>query len=567
MRLSRAFWRSRHEPPADAELRSHQLLVRAGYVHQLGSGIFTLLPLGRRVADRIERILREEMDAIGGQEVTMPVVNPADVWEETGRYREVGPEMGRFTDRGGREMVLAMTHEEVLTHAAREMIQSYRQLPQTVYHVQTKWRDDPRPRGGLVRVREFTMKDSYSLDADREGMERQYRAHHEAYLEIYRRCELPVETVRADVGMMGGSASHEYMYLTPDGEDRILLCPGCDHRANRQVATFRKPEPPEEEAAPLEKVATPGARTIAAVADHLGIPESGTAKAVFLVAETPGEAGKADALVLALVRGDMTLNEAKLRSVLGARALRPATEAEIRASGAVPGYAAPMGLEGVTVVADELVAATPNLVAGANEEGFHLRNVNHGRDFTADRVADVAAAEEGHPCPECGASLRLERGVEVGNIFQLGTRYSEPMGCTYMDADGRERPVWMGSYGIGSGRLMACIVEEHHDEHGIVWPAPVAPYPAHVVDLGETEAAERVYGALVDAGLEPVLDDRDETAGVKFNDADLLGMPVRLTVSRRSLDAGGVELTPRAGGEDRIVPLDDVVEAVREAAG
>jgi len=566
MRLSRAFWRSFREPPADATLRSHQLLVRAGYIHQLGSGIFTLLPLGRRVSDRVEAILREEMDAIGGQELSMPVVNPADVWEETGRYREVGPEMGRFTDRGGREMVLAMTHEEVLTHAARELVQSYRQLPRTVYHVQTKWRDDPRPRGGLIRVREFTMKDSYSLDADRDGMERQYRAHHQAYLEIFRRCGVPVETVLADVGMMGGSASHEYMYLTPDGEDSILLCPSCDHRANQQVARFRKPGPPEEPAAPLEKVATPGAATIAELSEYLEIPESRTAKAVFLVAEETGDDGEdREELVLALVRGDMELSESKLRTTVGARSLRPATDPEIRASGAVPGYASPRGLEGVTVVADDLVAESPNLVAGANEEGYHLRNVNHGRDFTADRVTDLAAAVGGSPCPECGEPMSLRRGVEVGNIFQLGTRYSEPMGCTYMDAAGAERPVWMGSYGIGSGRLLACIVEEHHDEHGIVWPASVAPYPAHVVDLGAPEEAERVHDALAAAGMEPIWDDRDETAGVKFNDADLLGMPVRLTVSSRSLDAGGIELESRSADETIIVAPEDIVSAVREA--
>lgn len=565
MRLSRHFWRSRREAPADAELASHRLLVRAGYVHQLSSGIFTLLPLGRRVADRVEAILREEIEAIGGQEVTMPVVTPADVWKETGRFWEVGAEMGRFTDRGGRDMVLAMTHEEVLTHAARELVQSYRQLPQVVYHVQTKWRDDPRPRGGLIRVREFTMKDSYSLDVDREGMERSYEAHFEAYLRIFRRCGVPVEPVLADVGMMGGSASHEFMYLSPDGEDRILLCGACDHRANQQVATFRKPSPPEEPPAPLEKVATPGAATIAALAEFLDLPEAETAKAVFVVSETADGEATTGSLVLALVRGDMDLSESKLRAVLGARNLRPATEAEIRAAGAVPGYASPMGLEGVTVVADDLVAATPNLVAGANEEDHHLRNVSHGRDFEADRVADIAAAEEGHPCPECGEPLALRRGVEVGNIFQLGTRYSEPMGCTYTDADGKQRPVWMGSYGIGSGRLVACVAEEHHDDHGLAWPAPVAPYPAHIVDLGAPEEAKRVHDALVGAGLEPILDDRDESAGVKFNDADLLGMPVRLTVSGRSLEAGGVELKLRTGDETRIVPPDGVAPAVREA--
>ncbi len=565
MRLSRAFWRSLREPPADAELASHRLLVRAGYVHQLGSGIFSLLPLGKRASRRVEDVMREEIEAIGGQELELPVVNPADVWKETGRYHQVGSEMTRFADRGGRDMVLAMTHEEVVAFAGRDLIQSYRQLPQVVYHVQTKWRDDPRPRGGLIRVREFVMKDSYSLDADREGMERSYRAHHEAYERIFERCGLPVVSVLADVGMMGGSASHEFMYLTPAGEDRLAICEACGHRANQQVATYRKEAPAAEEPAELEEVATPGAATIADLADFLEIPRSRTAKAVFLVATRAEGEEEVEELVLALVRGDTELAEAKLRNATGARELRPATDEEIRAHGAVPGYASPMGLEDARVVADDLIADSPNLVAGANREGHHLRNVNHGRDFEADVVADLAVAEAGFPCPECGEPLVVRRGVEVGNIFQLGTRYSEPLGCTFTDADGRERPVWMGSYGIGSGRLLACVAEEHHDEHGLAWPASIAPFPAHLLSLGEegAAAAEEVYGELVEAGLEPLYDDRDESAGVKFNDADLLGMPVRLVVSGRSLADGGVELKRRREDATRVVARSDLVGELR----
>lgn len=582
MRMSILFARTLREAPSGAELAGHRLLLRAGFIHQLGSGIFTLLPLGRRASDRIEEILREEMNAIGGQEMSMPVVNPAEPWKETGRWYGIGEEMARFRDRGGRDMVLAMTHEEVVGVVARDVIQSWRQLPRLIYHIQTKWRDDPRPRGGLIRVREFVMKDSYTLDADAEGLDRQYDAHFQAYQRIFRRCGVPVVTVLADVGMMGGSTSHEFMYLTPAGEDTLLLCDACGHRANRQVATFDKPEPPREVARDRKRVATPGVTTITDLAEFLDIPASRTAKAVFQVATVVDEDGRErDRLVFAVVRGDMDLSETKLRNAVGAKDLRPATDEEIRAAGAVPGYASPVELigagagssgTGVLVVADDLVTRSPNLVAGANEADHHLENVNYGRDWEADVVTDLVAADEGRPCPECGEPLRTRRGVEVGNIFKLGTRYSEALGCTYLDADGRERPVWMGSYGIGSGRLLACIAEEHHDEDGLTWPVTVAPYQVHIVALGGgEEAAESVYGRLRAVGLDVLLDDREESAGVKFNDADLLGMPVRLTVSARSLGKGGVELQLRREDGRRIVPLErlekdvtGVVDALRE---
>ncbi|HEX9885272.1 MAG TPA: proline--tRNA ligase [Longimicrobiales bacterium] len=567
--MSQLFARTLRDAPSGAEMASHRLLLRAGYIHQLGAGIFTLLPLGRQVSDRVEAILRQEMDRIGGQELSMPVVNPADVWKETGRYHQIGEEMGRFQDRGGRDMVLAMTHEEVVATLARDVIQSYRQLPQLLYHLQTKWRDDPRPRAGLIRVREFVMKDSYSLDADAAGLDRQYDAHHRAYHRIFRRCGLPVVDVLADVGMMGGSASHEFMYLTPAGEDTLLLCDACGHRANRQVATFRKPTAEAEDARPLERVETPGVTTIASLADFLGVPSSRTAKAVFQVATIVEDDAESDRLVFAVVRGDMELSETKLRNAVGARDLRPATDEEIRAAGAVPGYASPVGIEGVTVVVDDLVKDSPNLVAGANEEGWHLLHVNFGRDFGADLVTDLVAADEGLGCPDCGEPLHTRRGVEVGNIFKLGTRYTEALGCRYLDADGRERPVWMGSYGIGSGRLLACIAEEHHDEDGLVWPMAVAPYQVHIVSLAGGDAeAERLYASLADGGWDVLWDDRNESAGVKFKDADLLGVPIRLTVSGRSLEKGGVELKLRRDSERRIVALADVgaeIEAVVSA--
>jgi len=576
MRMTQAFWRTLREPPTGAELASHALLLRAGFVHQLGAGIFTLLPLGKRATRKLEDLMRDEMDAIGGQEMSMPVVNPADPWKETGRFWQIGDEMTRFLDRGDREMVLAMTHEEVVAHVTRDVIQSYRHLPRLVYHIQTKWRDDPRPRGGLIRVREFIMKDSYSLDADPEGLDRQYRAHYQAYFNVFRRAGIPVVAVLADVGMMGGSASHEFMYLTPAGEDTLLVCDACGHMANRQVASFRKPEPPSEEPREVEKVATPGVTTIADLASLLDVPESRTAKAVFLTATLIEGGEERERVVFAVVRGDMELSETKLRNATGARDLRPATDEEIRAVGAVPGYASPVGLRrtgaegghgagGALVAADDLVARSPNLVAGANEEGFHLLNVNHGRDWTADVVADLVAADAGHGCPACGEPLSTHRGVEVGNIFKLGTRYSEAMGCTYLDQEGRERPVWMGSYGIGSGRLLACVAEENHDERGLVWPVTVAPYPVHVVSLpGGQDVAARLHDELRAAGIDALWDDREESAGVKFNDADLMGMPVRLTVSGRSLEKGGVELKLRRSDEKTVVPLEDLLEVVRE---
>lgn len=568
MRMSRLFARTLREAPSDAEIPSHQLLVRAGYIRQLGAGIFSLLPLGRRISDNIEDILRQEMDALGGQELTMPVVNPADIWKETGRWYEIGDEMARFTDRSDRDMVLAMTHEEVVGDLARDIIQSYRQLPQLVYHIQNKWRDDPRPRAGLIRVREFVMKDSYSLDADEEGLDVQYRGQYQAYFNIFRRCGIPAVAVLADVGMMGGSASHEFMYLTPNGEDTLLICDGCGHMANRQIATFRKPEPEAEEPAELERVDTPGVTTIADLADFLDVPESRTAKAVFQMATLVEDTEEREVLVFAVVRGDMELSETKLRNAVGATELRPATDEEIRAAGAVPGYASPMALAGedddVIVAVDELIPESPNLVAGGNEEGVHVRNVNYGRDFEADVVADLVTAEDGYGCPECGEEMHTRRGVEVGNIFKLGTRYSEALGCTFLDENGKAKPIQMGSYGIGSGRLLACIAEEHNDEHGLIWPITVAPYQVHIVELGggEEEAA-RVHDLLEAEGVTVLHDDRNETAGVKFNDADLVGMPIRLTISGRSLGKGGVEMKLRHQDDATIVPLDDVVEKVK----
>jgi prolyl-tRNA synthetase len=572
MRMNRMFGQTLREAPAEAEVPSHRLLVRAGFIRQLGAGIFTAMPLAKRALTKIEDIMREEIDGIGGQEMTMPVVHPADIWKETGRWYQIGAEMGRLKDKGGRDMVLAMTHEEVVADIVRRDVQSYRQLPMLVYHIQTKWRDDPRPRAGLIRVREFTMLDSYSLDADEASLDRQYRAHYQAYFNIFNRCGVPAVAVRSDVGMMGGSLAHEYMYLTPIGEDTLLLCDQCGYAANRQIARFRKPPAAPEAPAPLEKVATPDCKTIEALAQFLGVPTARTAKAVFLVA-TLGEGEGAeyhtvDRFVFALVRGDMEVNETKLANALKAKELRPAREEEIRAVGASPGYASPIGLRDVLVVVDDLIPASPNLVSGANEEGYHLRNVNYGRDYTAAIVTDIAAAGEGDACPNCGAALRVSRGVEVGNIFKLGTRYTAALGATFLDKEGQARPVIMGSYGIGSGRLLACVAEAHHDADGLIWPITVAPYPVHLVVLADASGAaareaEALYGRLRAVGVEALFDDRDERPGVKFKDADLIGLPLRLTVSERSLKAGGVEFKRRDRADRESVPLEVVVERVQ----
>jgi prolyl-tRNA synthetase len=559
MRMSKLFGLTLREAPSGVEVASHGLLLRAGFIRQLAAGIFSYLPPAKRSIGKIERILREEMDAAGGQEVSMPVVQPADVWERSGRYSTTGQELVRLGDRRNREMVLAMTHEEIVAGLAASEVDSYQRLPRLVYQIQTKFRDDPRPRAGLIRAREFTMKDAYSLDRDERGLDQRYNTLYKAYFRIFARCGLPVVAVGADVGIMGGSMAHEFMYLTPAGEDTILICDSCGYTANRQVARLRKPIPEAEEQGPIEKVATPGAGTIESLAKYLEIPESRTAKALFQVATVEGS----EHFVLAVVRGDMELNETKLANAVGASGLRPALPEEVRAVGAEPGYGSPLGVEGAIVVVDDAIPASPNLVAGANEEGFHYLNVNYGRGFEADTVADIAAAGDGSLCAGCGDAMRAARGVEVGNIFKLGTAYSEAFGASFLDKDGRRKPVVMGSYGIGLGRLLACIAEEHHDENGLVWPVSVAPYHVHIVAVEVGEMAEGLYERLVSDGVEVLYDDRRESLGAKFKDADLIGAPIRLTLTPRSLQRGGVEIKARSDAESSIASTDEVVSLVK----
>ena len=563
MRMSRELGVTLREAPAGAETPGHQLLLRGAYLRQLGQGIFSYLPYAWRVMRRIEQIMREEMEAAGGVELSMPVVQPGELWKKSGRYDKIGPELARFSDRRERPMVLALTHEEVTASLAASEIQSWRQLPRLVYQIQLKFRDDPRPRAGLIRTREFTMKDAYSLDRDEEGLDAQYARLHEAYLAIFARCGLEVLAVEADVGVMGGTEAREYMYLNPIGEDTLVLCDSCGYAQNRQVARAAQPEVAEERPAPLERLATPGTNTIESLASFLGVPASRTAKVVFM-ATSDGR------FVVGVVRGDMQLNETKLAAAVRAAELRPMTTDEIASIGCVPGYASPIGVgERATVVVDEIVAKSPNLVAGANEEGYHLANSNFGRDYDADLIADLTAVADGQPCVVCGSPLRTERGIEVGNIFKLGTGYAETLGAFYLAEDGTEKPVVMGSYGIGVGRLLACVAESHHDERGLAWPAAVAPFAAHLCALGGEglEAAARLEQLLQAGGLDVLVDDRGERPGVQFTDAELIGCPVILTLSKRSLAAGGVEarLRQSASGESEIVAEADIADWVRQA--
>jgi prolyl-tRNA synthetase len=567
-KMSQMFSQTLRAAPSDAETAGHAMLLRAGYIRPLASGIFSFLPLARRSMNKIEAIIHDEMHRIGGQEITMPVIHPAELWQETGRWFTIGSEMGRFKDKNSRDMVLAMTHEEVVADLVRSEIRSYRQLPRLVYQIQTKWRDDPRPRAGLIRVREFPMLDSYSLDADFDGLEQQYQAHYEAYFRIFERCGLPVMAVKSDTGMMGGKVAHEYMYLTPIGEDTIMHCSQCGYAANRQIAKVDYPNPPQEDLLPVEPVATPHASTIADLAEYLHIPVERTAKAVFFTARIEGK--EDPVLVFTVVRGDMDVNETKLTNLIKAIDLQPALDEEIKGVGAVPGYASPVGLkksDSLLVVADTLVLNSPNLVAGANREGFHLLNVNLGRDFKADITGDLVSVREGDPCPGCGSPLLASRAVEVGNIFQLGTRYTDALGCTYTDDQGNLKPVVMGSYGIGVGRLLGCLAEHYHDEKGLMLPCIIAPYQVYIVVIpGKSDqvlpAALKLAEEVEAAGLDVLVDERAETPGVKFNDADLIGSPYRITISERSLAQGCVELKSRTEVSPNLIQLDQVVSDI-----
>ena len=564
MRMSRLVGRQVKEVPKEAQTPSHVFLLRGGYVRPVSTGIYSLLPLGRRVTAKIEAILREEMDAVEGQEVLMPVVLPRELWEESGRYQGVGPELLRFEDRNGKDLVLGMTHEEAVMHLTRTEVTSWRQLPCMVYQIQTKYRDEARPRAGLIRVREFTMKDAYSFHASDDDLDAYYERVHEAYERFFRRVGMRrVLSIESDTGMMGGSKAHEFMAVSEHGEDTLFVNPAGSYQANREVAvsglTFERGE-----GGPLEKVATPGTTTIEEVAAFLGVTPAETGKAVFFEHDD----GK---LVFALVRGDLDVNEAKLSRAVQSRTLQPAPEALITASGAVAGYASLVGLDlgAMHVVVDPSVARSNGLVVGANEVDAHYTGFDPERDLDLSNVvvADIVSVREGDPCPVTGEPLQMARGIEVGNIFQLGTKYSAAMGGNFLDENGKSRPYVMGCYGIGVGRAMASVIEQAHDEHGPVWPISIAPFEVHLVALNVNkepvrEAAEALYDQLRDAGMEVLFDDRNKGAGFAFADADLVGAPFRVVVSTRTVKEGLAELKRRDKSLDDKVLLDAVAARV-----
>ena len=555
MRWSKSLIPTLKEDPADAEALSHKLMIRAGLVRQLAAGVYVYLPLGQRVMDKVNAIIREEINAIGGQEITMPVIQPAELWQASGRWETIGDEMFRLKDRNQRDMCLGMTHEEVIAWLAAREVHSYRDLPQLWYQIQTKERDEARPKSGVLRTREFVMKDSYSLDRDAAGLDTQYEAHRQAYCRIFDRCGLRYFVVESDPGMMGGAGSHEFMAPSPAGEDQVAVCGACGYAANLELAISRPPTPAFP-AWVLEEVSTPNARTIAEVTGLLKIAPALTIKALVVV----GAGGP----VLALVRGDRQLRERKLQRAIGA--FRPAHRDEIlEAAGVEPGFVGPVGL-GLRIIADESLR-TGSYVTGANKPDLHLRGVVPGRDFQAE-FADLHEAVAGDGCGTCGAPLAVERVIEVGNIFKLGTKYSVGLRAVYLDEQSQERPIVMGSYGIGPARIAAAAIEQNHDTNGIVWPETIAPLQVHLLvvnvkDPKMADLAERLYANLTAAGWEVLFDDRDERPGVKFKDADLLGLPVRITVGTKAVKEGVVELRRRRTGEEVAVQPGEVVARIR----
>jgi prolyl-tRNA synthetase len=562
MRVTQLVTKSLRSDPPEAEIASHRLMLRAGLVYQVAAGIYACLPLGWRSLRKIENIIREEMDAAGGQELMMPALQPMELWEQTGRTASFGDNLFSLQDRRGRQMVLAPTHEEVVTGIVRANVQSYRDLPVILYQIQTKFRDEPRPRAGLVRVREFSMKDAYSFNADDDSLEDSYQAMAQAYRNIYRRCALPVLMAEADSGAIGGKDSHEFVLPAAAGEDTVITCPACGYTANAEKAEALHPDVAAEAEESLKEVSTPGIKTIAELAQFLAIPAQKTFKAVFYMAD--GE------LVFVTIRGDLEVNEVKLKNALHVDELRLADDREVEAAGLVAGSASAIGITGIKRVGDPSIARGNNFVVGANKPDTHIRGANYPRDFQVDILTDIALAQPGQLCPICGQPLEAIRGIEVGHIFKLGTFFSETLGAGYLDREGSQQSITMGCYGIGVGRLLAAAIEQNHDDKGIIFPAPIAPYQVHLVGLNLADdqvavAAERLYQELQGLGIEVLYDDRlDQTAGVKLNDADLLGLPVRLVVSPRNLRDGTVELKGRTDENAGFVATDGVVAALRE---
>ncbi len=563
MRASNLYAPTLRNTPADAEVKSHQLMLRAGMIRKSASGMYNFLPLGWRVIRKIEQIIREEMDAAGGQEIMMPILQPAELWKESGRWSAYGDEMMRLKDRHEQEYSLGPTHEEMITALVRDEVRSYKQLPLLLYQIQDKFRDERRPRFGLMRSREFIMKDLYSFDRDVEGMRVSYQKMYDAYTKIFTRMGLKFRPVEADNGAIGGAKSHEFTVLADAGESNIAYCESCDYAASDEKAELHPIEAVAEEMQPLEKVATPGTSTIDALCQFLNVPVEKTIKAVAYQTET-------DELVLAFVRGDHEVNETKVQNAVGAQELRMADEAAITAAGGCAGFMSPIGIKaGTRILVDPTVMNLCNAVAGANEKDAHYRNVNPKRDFPGEGllVKDIRLVQAGDPCPHCGAPLKMTRGIEAGQVFMLGTKYSEAMGAKFLDENGKEHPLVMGCYGIGVGRTMAAAIEQNNDEQGIIWPRAIAPYEVVVVPVNgkkedQLQYAEAIYDELQKAGVDTLLDDRPERAGVKFKDCDLIGYPVRVTVSPKGMEAGTVEIKVRRTGEVKVVARDAYLENV-----
>ncbi len=565
MRWTRAYIPTLKETPAEAEIASHRLMLRAGLIDKVGAGLYTLLPLGLRVAQKVERIVREEMNRAGAQELLMPAITPADLWQESGRWDVYGEELLRMRDRHGREYCMGPTHEEAITSTVRHVLKSYRQLPANLYQIQVKFRDEIRPRFGVMRGREFIMKDGYSFDRDPAGLDVTYGKMHEAYTAIFSRCGLRFRPVLGDSGAIGGDESHEFMVLAESGESQVLSCPddACGYAATDETAEGQRHFPASDDApAELTKVDTPGMGKVAEVAAFLNVAPARLVKSLLYM--------HGDQVVAALVPGDRELSEPKLRKLLGADAVTLANEQTVRAvTGAPVGFAGPVQLEGVHLVADTAIREMRNAVTGANAADAHYTGVNPGRDFTVDTYADLVTTEAGDGCPRCGKPLGVFRGIEVGQIFKIGTKYSDAMEAFYQDEDGTMRPFVMGCYGIGITRTVGAAIEQHHDDDGIQWPEALAPYlvlvtPTAMNNEAVVETAERLYEELTAAGVEVLFDDRDERAGVKFKDGDLIGIPWRVTIGPRGLKDGTVEIRSRHTGEVDAVPVDDAVAALRD---
>ncbi len=555
MRFSRLFGKTLKEIPSEADTISHQLLLRAGMIQQVTAGVYSFLPLGWRVLKKIEQIIRDEMDKAGGQELMLPSLQPFELWEKSGRYPAFGKTLFTITDRREHSLVLGPTHEEIITDMVARFVQSYRDLPLLLYQIQNKFRDEPRPRGGLLRVREFMMKDLYSFHVDDADLDKTYERMIQAYKNVYARCGLPAVIVEADSGAIGGKESHEFMLVAQTGEDGIIHCANCDYAANLEKALSQKPKFEKQQALPLQEISTPNIKTIEEVANFVGVPAHQTLKAVFYSAD--GE------LVFAIIRGDLEVNETKLRNLLKASQLRLATEPEVQAAGLVAGAASPVGLKGIKIIADDSITMGSNFVAGANKPDMHLKNVNYPRDFEVTTMADIAVARPDDGCPRCDGKLFSSLGIEVGHVFKLGTFLSEKLGAFFLDKNGVSRPIIMGTYGIGLGRLLAAAIEQNHDSKGIMWPMGIAPYQVYLCPLRlETEkvaeTAEHTYKELTKKNIEVLYDDRDDSPGIKFNDADLLGIPLRLTISPRTLESDSVELKWRREKETELIPLNRI---------